>query len=247
VRRTAHRDRFDRQHPRTTVAAGTEPRPARRRLYVPVTAKFVTAQMLVAGWLGVSLWLSLPWVRELAAATSTVPAIVVVSLVAQGAFSLPEPGAASGGWLVRRHWRGHRPALEAHAAGARVYYEPSAVAFTAAPARLVHLARRRARWARGMIEGIRSVKPWSQPRRLLRFLAAIACSSPHWTSPTHWCGFPASPWRSPAASSCPDRRDRLRPGTPGAPPLEMIPGESHPVTASGPPRRIDPSQGGGRH
>ena len=57
--------------------------------------------------------------------------------------------------------------------GARVYYEPSAVAFTAAPTRLVHLARQRARWARGMIEGIRSVKPWAQPRWLLRFLTAI--------------------------------------------------------------------------
>jgi cellulose synthase/poly-beta-1,6-N-acetylglucosamine synthase-like glycosyltransferase len=33
--------------------------------------------------------------------------------------------------------------------GARVYYEPSAVAFTAAPARLVHLARQRARWHEG--------------------------------------------------------------------------------------------------
>jgi biofilm PGA synthesis N-glycosyltransferase PgaC len=57
--------------------------------------------------------------------------------------------------------------------GARIYYEPSAVAFTAAPARLVHLARQRARWARGMIEGIRSVKPWNQPRGMLRFLTAI--------------------------------------------------------------------------
>ena len=57
--------------------------------------------------------------------------------------------------------------------GARVYYEPSAVAFTAAPSRLVHLARQRARRARGMIEGIRSVRPWSQPRWLLRFLTAI--------------------------------------------------------------------------
>ena len=37
--------------------------------------------------------------------------------------------------------------------GARVYYEPSAVAFTAAPAGLVHLVRQRARLARGMIEG----------------------------------------------------------------------------------------------
>ena len=57
--------------------------------------------------------------------------------------------------------------------GARVYYEPSAVAFTAAPARLIHLARQRACWARGMIEGIRSVKPCNQPRWLLRFRTAI--------------------------------------------------------------------------
>ena len=57
--------------------------------------------------------------------------------------------------------------------GARVYYEPSAVAFTAAPHRMVHLARQRARWARGMLEGIRSVKPWAQPRWMLRFLTAI--------------------------------------------------------------------------
>jgi hypothetical protein len=57
--------------------------------------------------------------------------------------------------------------------GARVYYEPSAVAFTVAPARLVHFARQRARWARGMIEGLRSVKPRSQPGWLLRFLTGI--------------------------------------------------------------------------
>jgi poly-beta-1,6-N-acetyl-D-glucosamine synthase len=62
--------------------------------------------------------------------------------------------------------------------GARVYYEPSAVAFTAAPSRLVHLARQRARWSRGMIEGIRSVRPWAQPRGLLRFLTAVGLLIP---------------------------------------------------------------------
>src|SRR4029453_13461326 len=31
----------------------------------------------------------------------------------------------------------------------------------------------RARWARGMVEGLRSVRPWNQPRWLLRFLTAI--------------------------------------------------------------------------
>jgi poly-beta-1,6-N-acetyl-D-glucosamine synthase len=96
------------------------------------------------------------------------------TLVAQGAFSLYRTQAvlAAGGWPdaigedIVLTWQ-----LMRH--GARVYYEPSAVAFTAAPARLVHLARQRARWARGMIEGIRSVKPWAQPRGLLRFLTAI--------------------------------------------------------------------------
>jgi len=96
------------------------------------------------------------------------------TLVAQGAFSLYRTQAvrAAGGWPdaigedIVLTWQLMRQ-------GARVYYEPSAVAFTAAPARLVHLARQRARWARGMIEGIRSVKPWNQPRWLLRFLTAI--------------------------------------------------------------------------
>jgi poly-beta-1,6-N-acetyl-D-glucosamine synthase len=96
------------------------------------------------------------------------------TLVAQGAFSLYRTQAvlAAGGWPdaigedIVLTWQLMRN-------GARVYYEPSAVAFTAAPARLVHLARQRARWARGMVEGLRSVKPWNQPRWLLRFLTAI--------------------------------------------------------------------------
>jgi biofilm PGA synthesis N-glycosyltransferase PgaC len=96
------------------------------------------------------------------------------TLVAQGAFSLyrTQAVAEAGGWpdaigedIVLTWQLLHN--------GARVYYEPSAVAFTAAPARLVHLVRQRARWARGMIEGLRSVKPWDQPRWLLRFLTAI--------------------------------------------------------------------------
>jgi biofilm PGA synthesis N-glycosyltransferase PgaC len=96
------------------------------------------------------------------------------TLVAQGAFSLYRTQAVlqAGGWPdaigedIVLTWQLMQQ-------GARVYYEPSAVAFTAAPARLIHLARQRARWARGMIEGIRSVKPWNQPRWLLRFLTAI--------------------------------------------------------------------------
>ena len=68
---------------------GARPPAARRRLYVSVTAKFVVAQGLAIGWLGASIWLSSPWVRELAAAITVIPAVVVVSLIAY----LP-------GWLV---------------------------------------------------------------------------------------------------------------------------------------------------
>ena len=54
---------------------GGTPELVRQRLYVSVTVKFVVAQLLAAGWLGVSVWLSLPWVRELAAAITIVPAV----------------------------------------------------------------------------------------------------------------------------------------------------------------------------
>jgi|ERR1022692_83198 biofilm PGA synthesis N-glycosyltransferase PgaC len=40
--------------------------------------------------------------------------------------------------------------------GGRTSYEPTAVAFTEVPVGLLHLARQRRRWARGMIEGLRA-------------------------------------------------------------------------------------------
>ena len=73
------------QQPASDVAGA---RPGARRRYVPVTAKFMVAQALAVGWLALSVWLSLPWVREPAAIT-VVPAVLVVCLVAY----LP-------GWLV---------------------------------------------------------------------------------------------------------------------------------------------------
>ena len=96
------------------------------------------------------------------------------TLVAQGAFSLYRTEALReiGGWPdaigedIVVTW-------ELMKLGGRVYFEPRAVAFTDVPAGFRQFARQRARWARGMIEGIRSVKPWNQPRGLLRFLTAI--------------------------------------------------------------------------
>jgi poly-beta-1,6-N-acetyl-D-glucosamine synthase len=127
------------------------------------------------------------------------------TLVAQGAFSLYRTGAllAAGGWPdaigedIVLTWQLMRQ-------GARVYYEPSAVAFTAAPARLTHLARQRARWARGMVEGLRSVKPWRQPRGLVRFLTAVDLLLPPLTWRTRWSGCPAWRWRRRGGSGSSD-------------------------------------------
>lgn len=55
----------------------------------------------------------------------------------------------------------------------RVYFEPTAVAFTDVPVTLRHLARQRARWARGMLEGLRAVPPWRQRAGLAKALTGI--------------------------------------------------------------------------
>lgn len=96
------------------------------------------------------------------------------TLVAQGAFSLYEVDAVRrvGGWpdaigedivLTWRLMEGDR----------RVYFEPMAIAFTEVPGHIRHFCRQRARWARGMIEGIRSVKPWKQPRPMTAIMAGL--------------------------------------------------------------------------
>jgi poly-beta-1,6-N-acetyl-D-glucosamine synthase len=135
------------------------------------------------------------------------------TLVAQGAFSLYRTRAvlAVGGWPdaigedIVLTWQLMRQ-------GARVYYEPSAVAFTVAPASLVHFARQRARWARGMIEGLRSVKPWSQPRWLLRFLTGIDLLIPTLDVAYSLVWLPACCWRRPdgSGSSAPTPRPCCR-------------------------------------
>ena len=57
--------------------------------------------------------------------------------------------------------------------GARVYFEPTAVSFTDAPEQARHFVRQRARWARGMFEGIAAVRPWSQKRFLAKAIASV--------------------------------------------------------------------------
>jgi biofilm PGA synthesis N-glycosyltransferase PgaC len=108
------------------------------------------------------------------AAVKRVQGLYQSTLVAQGAFSLyrTEHIREIGGWPdaigedIVVTWR-------LMAGGQRVYFEPSAVAFTDVPVELRHFMRQRARWARGMFEGIRAVPPWRQSRMLSRLVAGI--------------------------------------------------------------------------
>ena len=54
-----------------------------------------------------------------------------------------------------------------------VGYEPIAVGFTFVPERVRRFINQRSRWARGMVEGIRTNPPQKQPRVLTKFVAGI--------------------------------------------------------------------------
>ncbi len=96
------------------------------------------------------------------------------TLVAQGAFSLYRSGAVRevGGWPdaigedIVLTWKMLNN-------GAKVFFEPLAVAFTSAPETLRVLARQRSRWARGMIEGLRTVPPWRHQNGYARVLTGF--------------------------------------------------------------------------
>jgi poly-beta-1,6-N-acetyl-D-glucosamine synthase len=61
----------------------------------------------------------------------------------------------------------------------KVYFEPLAVAFTDVPETFIHFARQRSRWARGMIEAFKRVKPWRQPSVFSRFLTGTNLVFPY--------------------------------------------------------------------
>ena len=96
------------------------------------------------------------------------------TLVAQGAFSVYKTDTISklGGWSdaigedIVLTWK-------MLAENKKVYFEPMAVAFTDVPTKLSHFAKQRSRWARGMIEGLREVKPWQQPSIFCKFSTGI--------------------------------------------------------------------------
>jgi len=102
------------------------------------------------------------------------------TLVAQGAFSIYNTQIVKdiGGWSdaigedIVLTWK-------MLSRNYKVYFEPLAIAFTDAPVKLIHFIRQRSRWARGMIEGLRLVKPWKQPNIYYKFLTAIDLLIPY--------------------------------------------------------------------
>ncbi|MFX3636010.1 MAG: glycosyltransferase [Candidatus Pristimantibacillus sp.] len=93
------------------------------------------------------------------------------TLVAQGAFSLYKTKVVKevNGWPdaigedIVLTWR-------FLGKGWKVYFEPLAVAFTDVPESLYHFFRQRSRWARGMVEALKVVKPWEQPSPYTKYL-----------------------------------------------------------------------------
>lgn len=113
------------------------------------------------------------------------------TLVAQGAFSLYKTECVRQvkGWpdaigedivltwrLLQNKWK--------------VYFEPLAVAFTDAPVTLKHLAKQRSRWARGMIEGLKEIKPWNQPQLFTKYLTGINLMMPYLDFVYTFCWIP---------------------------------------------------------
>ena len=96
------------------------------------------------------------------------------TLVAQGAFSLYKTNVVRevGGWSdaigedIVLTWKMLK-------LNNRVFFEPMAVAFTDVPTKLSHFIKQRSRWARGMIEALREVKPWNLPSVFYKFLTGI--------------------------------------------------------------------------
>lgn len=102
------------------------------------------------------------------------------TLVAQGAFSVYKTDCVIevGGWpdaigedivltwnLLKNNWL--------------TYFEPLAVAFTNVPNTISVFSRQRSRWARGMIEALKTTKPWQQPQIYTKYLTGINLLMPY--------------------------------------------------------------------
>ncbi|NSL52921.1 glycosyltransferase family 2 protein [Calidifontibacillus erzurumensis] len=63
--------------------------------------------------------------------------------------------------------------------GWKVYFEPLAVAFTEVPETFIHFQRQRSRWARGMIEALKRIKPWKQPLGFVKYATTMNLIMPY--------------------------------------------------------------------
>jgi biofilm PGA synthesis N-glycosyltransferase PgaC len=113
------------------------------------------------------------------------------TLVAQGAFSLYDTKTIKsvGGWPdaigedIVLTWNMLKQ-------NNRVYFEPLAVAFTEVPANVKHFYRQRSRWARGMIEALKIIKPWQQPMKYIKYLSGINLVMPYLDIVYTFCWIP---------------------------------------------------------
>ncbi len=102
------------------------------------------------------------------------------TLVAQGAYSIYKTDILRtvGGWPdaigedIVLTWKLLK-------CGGLTYFEPLSVAFTDVPATMNAFSRQRSRWARGMIEALKQIKPWQQPRIYTRYLTGINLIMPY--------------------------------------------------------------------
>ena len=113
------------------------------------------------------------------------------TLVAQGAFSLYKTEAIKSvnGWPnaigedIVLTWN-----LLAN--GGKVYFEPLSVAFTDVPEVFIHFVRQRSRWARGMVEALKVIKPWSQPSLYAKYLTGSNLVMPYLDIVYTFCWIP---------------------------------------------------------
>ncbi len=125
------------------------------------------------------------------ASTKRFQGMYLNTLVAQGAFSLYVTDAVreAGGWPdaigedIVLTWKLLRQ-------GQRSVFEPTAVAFTEVPTKFRHFSRQRSRWARGMLEGFRAVKPWEQPSPMARYLTGLDVLIPFMDLAYTFCWIP---------------------------------------------------------
>lgn len=113
------------------------------------------------------------------------------TLVAQGAYSIykTENIKEAGGWPdaigedIVLTWNLLNK-------GYKTYFEPLAVAFTDVPNNLYSFSRQRSRWARGMIEALKRIKPWKQPQIYIKYLTSVNLIMPYLDFTYTFCWLP---------------------------------------------------------